>query len=662
MLERNITESRHDVCGLDPRFSATMRRHEMRAHSEVSRWGWLFCALALASSGTLLAPLNASAQPVVPTGDAVPAAPAVDDKQRGEAKERFLRGLELAAQDNWDAALVEFMASRELFPTRAAISNIPLSLRHLKRYAEAIVAYNELLQKFGPSLPTDERKKVDEALGELRAYVGEIDVESDQKDSTVVIDGQQRGTTPLPTPIVVNAGTHVVRVSREGFESYEAQVPVAGKQRKLIGAKLRRLARSGLLVVREASEQVLDVLIDGAAVGKTPWQGTLAVGTHGVALRGLGEIGSPPAAATVKESETATVTLAARKLDARVRVEPLPASARVDIDGVAVGAGIWEGRLESGSHRIEVYAPGHVPYRREISISSGRTEVVHVALERDLANPMWAVGFRPHLFVEATGGLELASSLGLGADAACDRQVTLPSGSVPGCRDRSRPFGFVAGARGGYQLTSGLGLEVFLGYLAMSESMTRAIVATGETRGTQQLSFSSADARDSTNVSGPLGALSASYAFFERTPLRFRLWAGVMRARVKHGLKGTFAGEVPYAVAGMDKSLLVEQGVDVAEPARNVWVPLVGPEVRFGYRVSRRLVIDVGVAGFLFFGPSESRRGGNIADSTSRSTSLTEVQSPEGARVTPGVIDFPIEKSLSTFFGVMPTLGVRLDL
>src|SRR5688572_32626178 len=54
---------------------------------------------------------------------------------------------------------------------------------------------------------------------------------------------------------------------------------VAGKQRKLVQAKLKRPARSGVISVREASGKTLDVVVDGAVVGKTPWQGTVAIGT-----------------------------------------------------------------------------------------------------------------------------------------------------------------------------------------------------------------------------------------------------------------------------------------------------------------------------------------------------------------------------------------------
>ncbi len=590
------------------------------------------------------------------------AAPTPDDAKRmSEAKERFLRGLDLAGQDNWDAALVEFMASRELYPTRVALVNAALSLRTLKRYAEAIEMNNELVQKFGPAMTPEDRKKVDDTLAELRAYVGEIDVESDQKDSVVVIDGQQRGTTPLPAPLVVNVGTHSVRVSHEGFEAHEEQLPVAGKQRKLVRAALRHLAQSGIIIVKEASGQILDVVVDGAVVGKTPWQGSVAVGMRSVALRGEGDLGSLPGAATVKEHETTTVTLVATKLDAQVRIEPVPASARTDIDGVTVGTGIWQGQLTSGSHQVEIYAPGHVPYRKRINIKSGQREIVRVALERDLSNPMWAVGFRPHLFVEVDGGLALAGGFGTSADSSCSGKLTLADGTdVDACSKQSAPLGFMAGARAGYQLTSGLAVEAFVGYLAMSEEMTRAIVADGETRTTGKLSFSSAEAHDSTSISGPLAAFSASYQFFDKTPLLVRLWGGVMRARVAHELSGTLWGQVPDP--GNDP-VDVSQTLTIREPKQNVWMPLVGPEVRFGYRFSKRFVLDLGVAGLLFLGPGGARRGGNVGDGNSpiRKTSLAEVESASGARVQPGVVSFKEEATVSTFFGVVPSIGARVD-
>jgi hypothetical protein len=552
------------------------------------------------------------------------AAAASDDAVEGrkrEAKERFLRGVELTQRESWDAALAEFLASRELYPTKVAIKNAAVALRQLGRHAQALEMYQELLEQFSSSIDANEKKEMEDSVAQLRDNVGEIDVESNQRGSTIVIDGQQRGTTPLSAPILVNAGTHSVRVSKEGFEAFEAQVLVAGKQKKVIQAKLDPLAATGTLIVREASGKSLEVLVDGALVGKTPWQGRLAVGAHSVLLRGEDDTGTPPSAADVRENQASTLTLRAIKLDAEIRIEPTPSNATVFVDGVQVGNGVWEGRLRSGAHKVELIAQGFLPQRRDVSIKTGQREVLSISLERDLSDPMWRGGFVPHLYAELVGGALWSPSLRGGADAACDREE---------CSERGRPFGFVVGARGGYALTSALGVEVFLGYLKIKESMTRTVV--GQFEGTPT---TAQDYEDSTSMAGPMAAVSASYRFFEKTPLTLRVWGGVARVNATFSNQGTFESE----------------SVSVPEKAANVWVPLFGPEVRIGYQISEQLGVDFGVAFLLMLAPSEERQGRNsLSDSGGRR-----------AIVGAGVLELPTEHGFGTFFAIAPTLAGRFD-
>jgi hypothetical protein len=333
------------------------------------------------------------------------ASPEDAEKRKEEAKVRFQRGLELVQNESWDAALAEFLASRKLFPTRVALKNAALSLRQLKRYVESLAMYNELLTSFGSSIPPEERKTIDDAVAQLKQAVGEVQVDSDQPGSTVVIDGQQQpGLTPMAA-IGVNAGTHSVRISKEGYEAFEAQVLVAGGQREVVHGKLKALSTVGRLVVREAAGKTLDVVVDGAVVGKTPrYEGVLAVGPHTVFLKGEGNLGTAPSQASVKENQAATLTLSAVELDAEIRIEPVPANASVFVDGVEIGNGVWEGRLQSGAHEIEVAGDGFVAYRKRTTLTKGKKELLKISLERDLSNPMWSAGFVPHLYLEVFGG------------------------------------------------------------------------------------------------------------------------------------------------------------------------------------------------------------------------------------------------------------------
>ncbi len=618
----------------------------------------LFSLLSLA---VVLTAALASAQPAAapappPAASASPSAasspqPAADqalEQKKQQAKEHFLKGLEFVQNESWDAALAEFLASRDLYPTRVALENAAVCLRQLKRYADALDMYNDLLQQFGKSLPPGKLKMVKSAIAKLQGDVGYIKLSADQPGSNVVVDGQERGKAPLSKPLVVNAGTHTVRVSKEGFETYEKQVLVAGRQTKAVVAHLTALRATGTLTIREASGEKLDVVVDGAVVGKTPWSGALAVGTHTVFLRGKKDVGTAPSSAVVKKDSSTALTLRAVKLDASIRIEPTPSNALVNIDGVSVGNGIWEGRLTSGRHRIEIAADGFIPYRHDVTVRAGQRELQRVSLDRDLSNPMWQAGFVPHIYVEVVGGAAWAPSFGGGADSLCSQQG--------GTCDRSRPLGFLAGARGGYEITKGLGLEVFLGALYMKEKMTRVVHLTSEFT-SQHGPWTSDAAQDTTQLLGPAAAVSASYRFFDKTPLTLRVWAGVTRVRAIFGNSGYYTGPDSTGQS-------ISTDVSVPEESPHVWMPFGGPEVRIGYRFSKHVSVDLGASLLVMLAPDTPRTGsapiGSHSQSPGQRASLPNL-TRNGKAVTVGELYLPSENGFGTFFTVMPTAAGRFD-
>jgi hypothetical protein len=526
--------------------------------------------------------------------------------------------------------------------------------------------YNELIQRFESSIPPDERKTVDDAITQLKTQVGEVMIDSDQAGSSVVIDGQQQeGTTPLPA-IGVNAGTHSIRVSKEGFEAYEDQVLVAGGQRKTVHAKLKALSKIGRLVVKEAAGKTLDVVVDGAVAGKTPvFQGVVAVGPHTVFLRGEGNLGTAPASVDVKENQSSSLTLSAVELDAEIRIEPTPANAKIFVDSVELGNGVWEGRLQSGAHKIEVAAEGFIAFSRDARLVKGKKELVKVVLDRDLSNPMWSAGFVPHLYFDGFAGAAIGLGFGGGADKAC---------SNGDCSSKGLPLGFLAGARAGYQLTRGLGVDLGVGYMYLHESMTRKVTAKAD----NDVPFVSKDYKDETTVTGPFVALSVIYRLLDKTPLTFRVSAGAARLRATFKNGGTFSGQLtnpcdPAIDPACDntETATVSQKVKVAELASSVWVPFVAPEARFGLQVAKKLSVDFGVAFWIMLPPPTPRTA--VAGENDllnrkpgqRRIALNDVPDafanpPSPAR--PGVLDLPAENGFGTFFAIMPNLGARFDL
>ncbi len=141
--------------------------------------------------------------------------------------------------------------------------------------------------------------------------------------------------------------------------------------------------------VNEAGAQVI---VDGVAVAQTPMTTPLRVdiGQHLIVVAKQGF-----ERAEVKQQVTGNTTVPIRLVpevhEGRLRVIS-PADATVTIDGKRVTSGTWEGVLPSGVHRVEVNAPGKLPYSTDAQITDNQNEVLRVALQD--ADP-FANGARP---------------------------------------------------------------------------------------------------------------------------------------------------------------------------------------------------------------------------------------------------------------------------
>jgi hypothetical protein len=407
--------------------------------------------LALSSlEASLLVSLEtaALAQPAAPP---LPAAPAVEDKdldgKRNEARAAFEKGLALFEKEAWDAALAEFLRSRLVYPTRSATENAAFCLRQLRRLDEALEMFEEML-KFS-NLPEAKRSAAEAAIAELVTQIGTLRIEGAEAGASIVVDGRYRGTWPLARPLRVGAGSHEIRAFKEGLEPFGTTVEVKGREAAVV--QLRSLSTGGRLKVAEQHQRVLEVVVDGSAVGKTPWEGPLSVGEHLVTLRGSidldaipectpgdeasagkraaprgnVELGTQPVSVPIRLRETTKLTLTAEALDTSLRVEPTPGGASVSIDSVVVGRGAWEGRLRVGEHTVEVSADGFLPEARRVSLERQKRQVVTVELGRDRR----AAGFRATRNA-AAGAAFVVGAAGLGVGAVAGLQALVRARAV----------------------------------------------------------------------------------------------------------------------------------------------------------------------------------------------------------------------------------------
>ena len=537
-----------------------------------------FLSLGIVLGCALTSGLALAADPAPPAPGA--AAPPSDAK-RDESRMYFEKGIALFEEESWDAALVEFLRSREVYATRAATKDAALCLRKLHRFDEALDLFQALLREF-PTLPADDRSLAEHSIKELGALVGNIDVRAAESGATLVIDGRERGSLPAP-PVRVNAGTHLIRLFREGFLPFETQVQVAGAQSVVVQAKLAPLTRGGRLKIGEQAGKAAEVIVDNGLVGKRQWEGALPAGSHMVVLRAPDGLGTQPVAAPVRLNEVTALTLTLEELSAKLRIEPTPAGSNVALDGIAVGRGVWEGPVRASRHRVEVASEGFLPATRELSLERGKREVVALSLERDPTSALFRAQNPPHVVFEVTGGFALSPTLG----------GDLLGGCTGSC-SKNWATGAVAVAHGGYQLSSGLSFWLDGGFLAVAEHVKQHGV-TLTPRG-----FSTIDgmASDNLRLSGALLGASAALSRGQTVRFRVRLSAGAFIGSAIDERKGyAITAERP----GFPSTVI---NFDVTESPSAKYL-FVAPELRAGLRLSPHWELSAGIGAWVLLGFSD---------------------------------------------------------
>lgn len=539
-------------------------------------------ALAIGAAALLHAPAAAPAQPAAP-----PDTPASSAARASEARAHYEKGLSLSQQRFWAPALAEFLLSRRLHPTWSATSAAAVCLRELQRFDEALDLFEALLREFSRVLPAATKEAAQRSVVELRALVGTLKIEQAEIGATILIDGQARGDYPLLEKLRVAAGSHVVRVIKEGFHPFERRIDVAGGETYAVEARMRAIARAGRLLVKEQSGKALDVVIRGTVVGKTPWEGQLEAGEHTIFLRGAGILGTQPISVVVPFGGTIPLTLVAEELDAALRVEPTPAGASVAIDSVVVGRGVWDGRLRAGEHKIEIAAPGFLPWVQQIAIPRSGRRVIPVSLQRDPSSL-----FSPKA---PTRGRFLAE-LGSAASIVPTFGGDIAGGCVDSC-DRSLGAGGYGVVRAGYELGSGLVLGIAAGYLRVSQrtegrsTSLRALGVDAPNPGT---------ANDRLELHGPFAGAFIGASLGEGLPLRLRLrfGAGVLLATVHDERTGAFtsSGGIAYSIG------------PVLE-AHSAELLYFAPEVRVGLPLGRGVELSFGVELPILVCPSTPKWG-----------------------------------------------------
>lgn len=323
-------------------------------------------ALALVASA-----VDASAQP---------AKTELNPRFRKEAERRNQKGTEFYNQGRFEEALQLYQAAYDLYPAPRFLFNVGLAREKTFDYEGCAAAFQRFVAD-ATDATADVRNQASERLRSCYERA-EIPVRLTSAPSNAAIYvGDAAGRTlkgRTPVELKLAPGTHVVAAEMSGYTTSTQTVTVEPGQRPQIDFVLEKLSMLRVEVDPPSAKVQLDDLPPEPA----PLAREVERGTHQVRVT---REGYEPLErhVSVEAGREVSLVLSLRAI-ARPRSLEIRADAErpsVRVDGVPVGTAPMSYALRPGPHRVQVTAPGRLPYRGDLTIPDDRDILLDVRLE-----------------------------------------------------------------------------------------------------------------------------------------------------------------------------------------------------------------------------------------------------------------------------------------
>lgn len=281
----------------------------------------------------LVVALGAAPARAQDTGSGPP--PSEEDQKTTQAREAFLRGVELVKAARWGEALSAFEASSKVRSHPVTTFNIGACQRAMSHYTLARVTLRRALaeQRPGSELPPNLISDAKGFLEEIESTtLARVEVSIRPGGAAVAVDGRplardpgQSGTPVLMAGVLgpgkgrvppaqkfellLDPGVHVITLSRKGYADAVLNKTYGSGRQTPLSIELTRLPAT-LRISANVPDAIVSV--NGADMGPVPVDVLRPAGTHRVIVRKSG----------YEDSETVVTVSAGEQSDLRAKLAP----------------------------------------------------------------------------------------------------------------------------------------------------------------------------------------------------------------------------------------------------------------------------------------------------------------------------------------------------
>jgi tetratricopeptide (TPR) repeat protein len=180
------------------------------------------CAFAVAMALLLGSSVLAEPRPTSP-----PAALSTVEK----ASASFRQGVQLYREGSFEAALAEFKKAYQLRPSYRVLYNIAQTYYELHDYVSASKNIKQYMLDGGNDIDPARRSEVEELNQKLDERIAYLEIITNLDGADIRVDDIPSGVSPLPSPLMVNAGPRRISAVKAGYTTAARSITVAGKDR-----------------------------------------------------------------------------------------------------------------------------------------------------------------------------------------------------------------------------------------------------------------------------------------------------------------------------------------------------------------------------------------------------------------------------------------------
>lgn len=269
-------------------------------------------APAAAPSAPAAAPSSPPATSAAPPATTPPAATTPQEPFKkslaetltGVAKSEYEAGRLLYADGDYAGASLKFQRAYEESKDPRLLWNTAAAEKNLRHYAKVVELVERYVAEGGSRLKPEDIAEADALLATVRAFISTVTLDVQPEGADIFVDDVKVGVSPLPKPVLIDMGEHRIRVSKEGFQDFNATQSLQGGAPFSLMVALQAVVHQGRLrIVASPGETIL---VDGKQVGSGEWEGVLPSGIHSVTVQAAGKR-TYQSDVAVQDNQTASV-------------------------------------------------------------------------------------------------------------------------------------------------------------------------------------------------------------------------------------------------------------------------------------------------------------------------------------------------------------------